>query len=384
MADLAGRRLGWLLLVWLGLVVAAIVLAPFTFSPDLLPTARWEPLAATDPRDLTLNVVLFLPLGFLIERVQGGRWTVIGITALGLLTSLTVETLQLMLPGRYSAVTDILANGLGAGVGALVSLHVRRRIGTGGVLASRFFLDLPLVALAWMLVPLAWLLALAGHGSTDRAWLTLPVAAGAGVALAAAGRSGPVSAPAARVPRLARVGVTWAAIGLLPALILRPEWGGLAVGILAVCLMAGDRWWGRPTRTERRVEPSAVLVVLVVLSPWFVTTSPNLGSLSWNGGGEATRAAALLMVQVVVGYATLGFALAEQRGREARGWLPGMVVAIIATCVLAGPLVGGATPARLGLLVLAAVGGAFLYRQQRADILALIRHAGLPPADSRP
>ncbi len=384
MADPAGRRLGWLLFGWLGLVVAAIVLAPFAFSLDLIRTASWESLAATEPRDVLLNIVLFMPLGFLLERVQGGRWTVLGITVLGLLSSLAIETAQMMLPGRYSAVSDILSNGLGAGLGALASLHVRRRLGAGGVLVSRFFLDLPLVALAWMLVPLAWLLAFDGIVSADRVALTLPVAAGAGVALAAAGQSAAVGGSVPRGPRLARVGVAWAFVALLPVLIIRPGWGSLAVGVLAVSLVAGDRWWGRRTRIERRVEPSAVLVVLTLLSPWFVTTSPSLGSLSWNGGGEATRAGTLAMIQVVVGYATLGFALAEQRGRESHGWLPGTVLAVVVTWVLGGPLLGGATTARLALLILAAIGGAFLYRQQRADILVLIRRADKDPVEPRP
>ncbi|HET9066448.1 MAG TPA: VanZ family protein [Gemmatimonadales bacterium] len=384
MADLAGRRLGWLLLVWLGLVVAAIVLAPFTFVPALLRTATWEPLAATELRDVVLNIILFVPLGFLLERVQGGRWTVIRIMVVGLLTSLLIESAQLMLPGRYSALSDILANGVGAGVGALVSVHVRRRVGEGAVLVSRFFLDLPLVALAWMLVPLAWLLAMAGLVSADRVWLMLPVAAGAGVALAAAGRSGARPATPTRIPPLARVGAAWAIVALLPAVIIRPAWGTLACGGFAVGLVAGDRWWGRRTRTERRVEPSAVLVVLALLAPWFVTTSPNLGSLTWDGGGQATRAATLLFVQVVVGYAALGFALAEHRGREVRGWRSGMMLAIVATLGLAGPLVGGASTARLALLVLAAVAGAFLYRQQRADILVLIRCAGVTSATAPP
>lgn len=384
MAELSGRRFGWLLLGWLGLVVAAIVLAPFTFSTDLIRTARWESLATTEPRDVLLNIVLFLPLGFLLERVGGGKWTVIGITVVGLLASLAIETAQMMLPGRYSAVTDILSNGLGGGLGALASVHVRRRIGEGGVLVSRFFLDLPLVALAWMLVPLAWLLAIEGLFATDRVSLTLAVSAGAGAALAAAGRSGAVGGSAPRGPRLARVGLAWAVVALLPLLIIRPGWGSLAVGVLAVSLFGGDRWWGRRTRTERRVEPSAVLVVLALLLPWFVTTPPSLGSLSWHGGGDATQADTLALVEVVVGYATLGFALAEQRGREARGWASGTVLAVVVTWVLGGPLVGGATTARLALLILAAIGGAFLYRQQRADILVLIRHAGDESVATRP
>lgn len=383
MAELAGRRLGWLLLGWLGLVVAAIVLAPFTFSLQLLQSATWEPLAATELRDVVLNIVLFLPLGFLLERVLGGRWRVITIAVVGLGVSLAIETAQLMLPGRYSAVTDIVANGLGMGLGARSSANVRRRIGEGGVLVSRFFLDLPLVALAWMLVPLAWLLAIEGLVSPDRVALTLAVSAAAGVALAAAGRSGPGVAAERWAPRLARVGVAWALVALLPALIIRPSWGMFALGTLAFGMVAGDRWWRRHTRTERRVEPLAVLIVLALLSPWFVTTSPTLGSLAWHGGGGATRADTLALVQVVVGYATLGFALAEQRGRVERGWLPGMVLVIIVTWMLAGPLIGGATLARLAILILAAVGGASLYRQQRADIVALIQGVAESPAQRR-
>lgn len=380
MPDIPGRRLGLLLLGWFGFVVGAIVLAPFTFAPDLLQGAAWERLGSTEPRDVILNVVLFLPLGFLLERVQGGRWGILAIGLAGLGVSAIIESLQLMLPGRFSAVTDIAANAAGAAAGAYASSTIRSRIGAGAVLVSRFFLDLPLVALAWMLVPLTWLLAIDGLVDPDRSYLAVAIAAAAGTALAAAGRSGPITAEA-RGPRLARIGLGWATIALLPAIAISPLAGAAALGALALAMGTGDLWWKHATRTERRVEPIAVLVVLLLLSPWFVTTSPDLGSLSWNGGGQRTRSETLGLLEVVVAYAVLGFALAEQRGREARGWLTGASLAVGVTLVVAGPLFGGAGLVRLVLLVLAALAGTVLYRQQRADIMSLIR--GVPTAPGR-
>ncbi|WP_134195698.1 VanZ family protein [Curtobacterium sp. PhB25] len=80
------------------------------------------------------NVVFFVPLGLLVVLLAGARWWWAGAAA-GLAASACIETAQaLFLPARTSSIDDVLANGLGAVLGAAVGVlalawaeHHRRR-----------------------------------------------------------------------------------------------------------------------------------------------------------------------------------------------------------------------------------------------------------------
>jgi glycopeptide antibiotics resistance protein len=77
-------------------------------------------------RIVVLNIVLFIPLGFVLG-LRTGRW----ITAVGIAfaVSVAVETLQALLPlGRTANVDDVILNTLGGAVGAGVALMVLRAL----------------------------------------------------------------------------------------------------------------------------------------------------------------------------------------------------------------------------------------------------------------
>lgn len=69
-----------------------------------------------------LNVALFVPLGLAAARPGGGSSGVLVALAAGLLLSGSVEAVQLAVPGRHTALGDLLANGLGAGLGGVLSV----------------------------------------------------------------------------------------------------------------------------------------------------------------------------------------------------------------------------------------------------------------------
>jgi hypothetical protein len=71
--------------------------------------------------DALLNVILFLPLGLLIGLRRGPAFALL----VGVGLSAGVETWQLLLTGRYSNVGDVVWNGLGAGLGAAATPHLR-------------------------------------------------------------------------------------------------------------------------------------------------------------------------------------------------------------------------------------------------------------------
>jgi VanZ like family len=73
------------------------------------------------------NVLLFVPLGFLLAR-GFPAWPGPAVWALCLLGSVGVEAIQAgFLPGRVPSVLDVAMNGLGAALGVLLAYLLTRR-----------------------------------------------------------------------------------------------------------------------------------------------------------------------------------------------------------------------------------------------------------------
>ena len=150
-----GRGAGWLA-AWL-IVLAASVLTP-------LPGQDAEALA--QPRTLlpmgwladgARNLILFAPLGAALWATGRTRRSAL---AIGFGISLTIEILQLMIPGRFSALLDVGFNTLGTGLGVGLasfwpelsrpSAERARALSLGAAAASISLL----LATAWLLQPI--------------------------------------------------------------------------------------------------------------------------------------------------------------------------------------------------------------------------------------
>ena len=133
------RRLRWISLgVLVGFLVVVVLITLTPGPPD--PDGQRELIAwlarahrAGLPRWITYelvesgaNVVMFVPLGLFgaLALPAGRRW--LAVPALVLLTVGIELTQAAGLPGRYASVADVLANALGAVLGYLVALLVRR------------------------------------------------------------------------------------------------------------------------------------------------------------------------------------------------------------------------------------------------------------------
>ncbi len=98
---------------WLG-----TILSHAGFPPGITSFTRLE---------VVMNAVIIAPVTFLASLVRP-RYGWRDWTALGFVAALTVETLQgLLLPGRHAALSDIVANTLGALLGAVLARAVVRR-----------------------------------------------------------------------------------------------------------------------------------------------------------------------------------------------------------------------------------------------------------------
>jgi VanZ family protein len=139
-------RLAWILAVAYLLVIVYASLQPFQGW-------RWPPeeilhfLFAAWPRyttlqDVVVNFAAYVPLGLLLSIVLGARQGpargAVTATLAAAIVSLAMEAAQMFLPARIASNVDLIANGLGALVGAMAApLLAPTRVLGGRIHAAR-------------------------------------------------------------------------------------------------------------------------------------------------------------------------------------------------------------------------------------------------------
>jgi VanZ family protein len=110
-------------------------------------------------RDLVLNVVIYTPLGFAaaftFRRAQSRQIAAAAAVACGFFLSVSMELLQVYIPGRDSSLTDLATNTIGAASGAAFALYFEatlRRIGRQR--QSRFRTSALLLLVCWTVTQL--------------------------------------------------------------------------------------------------------------------------------------------------------------------------------------------------------------------------------------
>ncbi|MES2304521.1 MAG: VanZ family protein [Gemmatimonadota bacterium] len=336
--------------------------------------------------DLLLNIVLFLPFGFIARRIPAlSRGSTIVVLLAGLLLSGSIETAQLFLAPRYSTASDLAANGLGAWSGAFLSDLVGRRLGEGRTLIGRLLLDLPLMGFVYLLVPLMWLDGLATGGSPDRLWALVPLVSAGALALAAVAASdstGQAELEGREHVFSAGLGVAaifWYLLGAIPAMRAAPT--AVLTGALLVVLVtfAARLLWRGAVRHDRRLEPQVVRLLLPLVVLYLTALARSGGELYHAGSGEIARVTILRWLERGAGFTLLGYLVAEWRGRREellpRTMLAPMLVAALLFAVLTRFNEAPRDVAALVVTLAATAFGALLYAFQRAHILALLGRA---------
>lgn len=103
---------GYLLLVLVGTLRPS---APGLHEAEALPVLCVV-CGARAAADIAVNVALFAPLGFLLGLRRGALWTLAAAAAV----SASIEVAQLWIPGRYSVLSDLVFNTVGAGAGLVL------------------------------------------------------------------------------------------------------------------------------------------------------------------------------------------------------------------------------------------------------------------------
>lgn len=387
---MTGPRLTRALLGYYLAVIAVITLLPFRFVvPGQLGFVR-----ILDASDFAANILLFLPFGFLYAlSMQDVRSAALRALAIGALASIAVEVVQMFEPERYPSPADILANGLGAGLGGVLCRAATRRV-HASALVGRLALELPLMGLIYLLVPLLWVGSLAIGDNALRLWmLALPVVFGATIlGMMQRHHFGPAGAVSnAGMAASAAGGVL---LGAFPALVRAP-FGVLALAALAAAVVlrhaspAADR-------LERRFEVPALRTALPFYALYLAAcafaplTEPG-SVLGFRAPGEVVATIQtieiLRLLHASAAFTLLGYTIAELRGRlelpfatTARRVLLFATPAALGTRIIGDIILGSGAgrwaPGFATLWLMLGLGGAiygaWLYHLQRNHVRALI------------
>lgn len=385
-------RLARAVVGYLAMMIAIITLTPFRFAPYPVNGLT----AIFGLRDLVLNVVLFLPLGFVHQlarpRGTGAHWR--GALLLGLGSSGIIEVAQVFEPGRFPSLFDLATNTggavLGAGIGALVTARTR-----SDRAVRALAIDLPLVGLVYLLVPLLWL---AGLSATPlRAPLVLLPVVSAAWIMATVHREYAAEGTTPRTLTFLPGALLFLVVGLWP--VREVEGALLWQGALLFGAVAAMRWVAPAALTHerlpdggrsRRFESPTLHVALVPLVAFLVLHviwPIRAHTPEWQGGipllpagTNPTDRLIFRMMAQLSAFTALGYAIAERMGRThemLRTLLPRLLLVALPLAAVLELLRGwrpsGAASALLAAMsVLATVLGAWFFLLQLRNVRALL------------
>lgn len=375
------------LLAYVALITTVVTLLPFEFAFPRTPRV----MLVGGLIDVLANVALFLPLGFLYSVArQDADVPPRRILLVALAASAAIESVQLFEVTRFASLSDVLANGAGAYLGAVLQRWLARRIAMDARTVGRLSLELPLMGLVYLLIPLLWLDGLAGVDSTTPLWPLLALGLFGASLLSAAQRYH--FGPNRVMSRKAMVGAAcgWFLLGAFPGLAPRAS----IVLFLMIAAIGAFVWvrsgeLGNTRSINRRFESRALsegapfyaayLLLLVAPVAGF-SAGPWHGAIGFLGSRGDLGAVALHVVEAVAAFTLLGYMLAEFRGRREARFRHGAAhiamwagsVALLSELLEGFRASGGASALRWGMLVVAALYGAWLYHLQRAHVRRLL------------
>ena len=380
-----GARLGAALLAYMVGVTLIVALLPFNFAwPE-----QWQVSVGDDPYDAIVNLLLFVPLGFLFRLAmsrerQGSILLVIRDAAL---ISIGIEAMQLFDTTRQATLLDVIANTAGAGLGAFAFDRIARSARISGRLIGWLGLEIPLMGLVYLLVPLLWVNALGARAELARTLTTFLIAAFGAMLLGGLQRHYFGPSKAAEPRHTAAFAAIWFVAGAFTLFPWRPfELLAGALAAAALCWWQGRRRLRDPDSNRRFEAPLlraaaplyAAYLAVLVLSPLLDAAGSWQGRFGFPAVAPSQTEIARLL-ELCAAFTLLGYMAAVIRGRELAhdrdafprllGW--GIALALVAEAAR-GFDVHGASLARGVLLVAACLYGGWLYYLQRSHVISLL------------
>ena len=378
--------LSYALLMYMVGIVLLITLIPFQFHIPQKIANIW----AINLNDSITNIFLFLPLGFLFQLSRRRHKDPACVRALGfgILVSVVIEITQVFLLGRYTSAIDVITNGAGAWVGALIFSLIKHNVNEARI-AGVFALELPLMNLVYLLIPLIWLNGLSAGHEVSRLWLLVVLGLFGAIVL-----SSVYIHRLRHVERLSSNKVTFLAMGwffvaALPALAHFPLQSilcGIGVGIIVRLLTAFQR---KTIQAERRFELPTLrrLLPLYIFYLFLLALWPT--TVAFGEWQEVVHFQELMFnervvfifrfVEYIAAFTLLGYIVAEMRGRKQESvtkilmW----IVVLSLSCVIGivfikgHTLLSAVTLIEVALITGASLYGGIIYRLQLAAIQRL-------------
>jgi glycopeptide antibiotics resistance protein len=374
------KVLGYAMLIYMCVVVVLIALVPFEFRLPPKFQIFWE----TNFSDFVINIILFIPIGFLYSLTNRKCGDLLGLRALtlGFLLSLTVELAQAFIPGRCTSIIDVFSNCLGVWLGRMMFAFLRSQLKEKPK-GRLFSLELPLMGLVYLLIPLMWLNGMGTGEEDSRSWLLLLLGVfGTGVIC---------SIYVYRFKHWGIIGYTklsifalcWFVFSSLPLLIYLPlkiAFFGTAV-VFVVQFLARVAHEGN--EQDKRFEIPTIkkllpvyLIYLLLLATWPTITFTGDHIIFQEHGYKEHIVITFRLIEYFAAFTLLGYMVAEMRGRIKEP----VKKTLTWTFVIAGgfaffieiiktyPSLKSIEPLSIIVIISASIYGAMIYRLQLAAI----------------
>lgn len=372
-------RLFSALLGYVTLVILLMTLNPFYVALPEKVTLKF----GSSLDNLILNIILFLPVGFLYRLITGRR----GALLLGAGISIGIETVQLFIPARTTSAMDVVTNTLGAGLGGFFHYLISSRISVTPGLVNRLRLETPLMGLSYLLIPLLWINTLAINEAPYRWLLTILIGTWGAIIFSDLFRHWWPSIDRRVIGNAFLASGIWFLVGAGPGLLRSSS---LLLITLGVMLLSALLTTMPRTSTDRRFEQNTLRSILptfalyaLLLTLWFPfhPFGPWHGFFGFTDRSTDTSLYALYpRLEYLAAFSVLGYLSAEWRGRlelPPAQDLPRLFLMATSAALLLEILSGfqtdhGASVVRFVLAVCGALFGGVIYHLSRAHIRFLL------------
>jgi glycopeptide antibiotics resistance protein len=375
--------LSYSLLIYMSIMVVIMSLIPFEFrTPD-----EFRIFLIPDLTDFSINIILFIPVGFLFGLSRGKNKDPFCLMALafGVFLSLAIESAQVFISGRYPQVSDIITNGSGAWMGAMILVVLKKKVMEKQTF-KLFALELPLMNLVYLLIPLIWLNVLATGKEGSRLLLMLLLGLVGGGVLSSIYRARLKHTKGMSPNKLSLFAMGWFFTAAIPAMLNFPKQiliFGILIGIFVQILARTPQ---RAKNEERRFELPALkrllpvyTVYLLLLVAW-PTTLP-IGAWQFNINFEELAFNEKIVfifrfIEYIAAFTLLGYMIAEMRGRKNESvsrtlawiFLAALISSILIEIIRGYPPLLGSNILEIVFITAAGLYGGVIYRLQLSSI----------------
>jgi glycopeptide antibiotics resistance protein len=371
------------LLIYMCIIILIITLSPFDFQTPEKIRVFW----ILSFRDYIANIILFIPVGFLLtmSHRNGKESSLVKILVYGALFSLLIESAQQFLPDRFPQVSDIIINGLGAMLGGLILIRLRRHTikeHAGKVSTT----ELPLMNIIYLLTPLMWINGLSNAGDIRRLFLLIILGLCGSAVLSSIYKYRLRNAGIPSINKFTLFVIIWFFIGAGPFMLNHPIptiilaffiWIIVQVFVrLSLKIVPKEKRFELPT-LKRFLPLYAIYLLLLAVFP---ITLPEIEWQLKQGFQIVALDEHILLtfrfVEFIAAFTLLGYMIAEMRGRKDErvettlGWTFFIAAgsAIFIEIVKTYPVLSSISILSIVIITSASIYGAVIYRLQLSAI----------------